>query len=254
MNSSDIAYDLGALPRTANVRSEASDRRFAITADGLSRRYGRNWALADVGFHLPRGATLLVAGRNGSGKSTLFRVLSTAIRADGGEAVIEGHSLSDAAGVRSVTALLSHSSCTYESLTARENLQVIARLLGLSDGDVSSALTEVGLVARADNQVGEFSAGMRKRLSIARVILQRPAVILLDEPYAQLDPPGFRLMDDMIGRWKRDGATILLSTHLVEKGAAVSDYAILLEQGRLAWSGAAAAFPLARLEAEGPAA
>lgn len=222
----------------------------AVDATGLSKRYGRRWALADVGFQLPPATTLLVGGRNGSGKSTLFRILATAIRPDGGHATIAGHSLADVERVRNDVALLGHYSYLYDSLTALENLRLAAATRGeRTERDALVArLDEVGLASRADDIVSTFSAGMRKRLSLARFLVQKPAVALLDEPYAALDPPGFRLMDRTIERLKGGGSTVLLATHLIEHGVEMSDFGILLESGSILWSGLARDFPLESVE------
>lgn len=218
----------------------------AVEALGLCRRYGRRWALVDVGFVAPRGAALVVAGRNGSGKSTLLRVLSTAIRADRGTALIEGFDIRQhQPEVRRRTSLLGHHSNLYEALTAFENLQVTARFLGRDTTRTAllEALAEVGLADRADDPVMTFSAGMRKRLMLARTLLQEASVVLLDEPYGQLDPPGFRLVDEVIARLRRRGVTVLLATHLLERGAALGDRGLVLEAGRVAWEGRAADLP-----------
>src|SRR3954464_6006947 len=118
------------------------DANLAIDAQKLARRYGRRWALVDVSFRLRAGAVLVVAGRNGSGKSTLFRTLATAIRPDHGAAKVAGFDLGrERYDVRKVVALLSHQTYLYESLTARENLTILARFLG--GGDIESVLERV---------------------------------------------------------------------------------------------------------------
>ncbi len=215
----------------------------AVEASGLCRRYGRRWALIDVSFTVPRGTVLMVAGRNGAGKSTLLRVLATAIRADRGTARIEGKDLrAQPQEVRDRIGLLSHQTYLYDSLTALENLQVAARFLGRDAGRAAllPLLEEVGLADRADDPPATFSAGMRRRLSLARVLLKGASVVLLDEPYGQLDPPGFRLVDRLLGRLRERGVTVLMATHLLERAAELCDYGIVLEGGRLAWSGPAA--------------
>jgi heme exporter protein A len=188
----------------------------------------------------------MVTGRNGSGKSTLLRVLSTAIRADRGTARLAGFDLRTATQkVREHVALLSHSSYLYEALSALENMQVEARFLG-RDSDRKALLPlleEVGLAHRADDSVETFSAGMRKRLSLARTLLQEASVVLLDEPYGQLDPPGFRLVDSLLDRLRRRGATVLMATHLLERGSELCDLGVVLEEGRLQWFGPAAQLP-----------
>jgi len=206
----------------------------AIDAEHLSRRFGRRWALTDVSFKVPAGAVMMVAGRNGSGKSTLLRVLSTVIRPDQGRVSIAGFdAVRDRYDVRRSVALLSHYSYLYEQLTARENLQVAADHLGIHRNGIMNLLDRVTLAQRADDPVVTFSAGMRKRLSFARVLLQDPKVVFLDEPYGQLDPPGFALVDDVVRELKARGATVLVATHQLERGGRLADLALTLEQGRV---------------------
>ena len=212
----------------------------AVEAEKLARRYGRRWALAGVTFDVPKGAVVMIAGPNGSGKSTLLRVLSTAIRPDGGRATVEGfdvvHQRDD---IRQRSALLSHDSYLYESLSARENLEVLARLTrrsGPVSGPISliaEVLERVGLSGRADDHVRTYSAGMRKRLSFARVLLQKPEIAMLDEPFGQLDPAGFALVEEVVAELKKQGATVLLATHQVDRVGRFADFGITLEAGRI---------------------
>jgi heme exporter protein A len=213
----------------------------AIDVEGLARRYGARWALAGVSFRVPAASVMMVAGRNGAGKSTLFRVLATAIRPDRGRVVIGGFdAVESRADVRRRVALLSHHSYLYESLTARENLEIVADHLRAGRDGVNAALEQVGLGARDSDAVSTFSAGMRKRLSFARVLLQQPEVVLLDEPYGALDPPGFDLVDNVVAALKARGATVLMATHQWARGARLADSALLLEEGRVAFHGAPA--------------
>jgi heme exporter protein A len=199
----------------------------AIDATHLARRYGRRWALADVSFQLQRGQVMMVAGRNGSGKTTLLRILATAIRADAGRATVGGFDLTQREEIRRQSALLAHYSYLYESLSARENLSLISR-------DVDAALARVGLASRADDAVSTFSAGMRKRVSFARVLLQKPSIAFLDEPFGQLDPEGFALVEEVVGELKASGATVLIATHQVDRVARIADVQLNLENGRVA--------------------
>ncbi|MFN2443498.1 MAG: ABC transporter ATP-binding protein [Thermoanaerobaculia bacterium] len=235
--------------------SGSNDSSPAIEAFELSRRYGRRWALANVSFQVARGTSVLLAGRNGSGKSTLLRVLSTAIRADRGTARIEGLDLrADRYEVRKRIALLGHHTNTYDALSAWQNLAISASLLGMpaTKSAMMPLLEEVGLAERAEDAIVGFSAGMRKRISLARALLQiegDPAdggasVIFLDEPYNQLDPPGFRFVDQMFKRLKDKGATVVMATHLIDRGAKLCDVGMVLEGGRLVWSGPAADLPM----------
>lgn len=212
----------------------------SIHVERVARRYGRRWALADVTFDVPAATVVMVAGRNGAGKSTLFRVLSTAIRPDRGKATIGGFDVvRHREDVRKLSAMLAHHNYLYEALTAKQNLEVVADHLGRRRVDVGALLEQVGLSSRADDAISTFSAGMRKRLSFARVLLQEPKVVLLDEPYGALDPPGFDLVDQVILSLKERGTTILMATHQWERGARLSDHALVLDQGRVLWQGPA---------------
>jgi heme exporter protein A len=231
-----------AAPRTVDSPVPA-----AIDVREMSKRYGARWALVRVGFHMARGEVAMLAGRNGSGKSTLLRVLATALRPDLGTARVDGHDV--VAGrdeVRRRVALLDHRSQVYDVLSALENLQVVARFLGdpaLDRHRLMAVLEEVGLAERAADEVAGFSAGMRKRLALARVLVKSPEVALLDEPYGELDPPGFRLVDAVLDRLRRRGATVLMATHLVERGREHCDRALVLSGGGVEWDGPARQLP-----------
>jgi heme exporter protein A len=218
----------------------------AVAATGVCRRYGRRWALLDVSFEIPQGSLAMVTGRNGSGKSTLLRVLATAIRADRGTVRILGlDARDDRESVRRKIALLGHQTHLYEPLTALENLAVSARFLGADAGRraLLARLEEVGLADRGDDPVQTFSAGMRQRLALARVLQQEAQVVLLDEPYGHLDPPGFLLVDGLLQRLRRQATTVLMATHLVLRGRKICDLGLVLEAGRLVFAGAAANLP-----------
>ncbi len=130
-------------------------------------------------------------------------------------------------------------------MTALENLQLVARLMGkdASRDAIMTLLDEVGLGERWDDNILSFSAGMRKRIAIARVLLQDAEIVMLDEPYAQLDPPGFRFVDALIGSLRDKGVTIMMATHDLERGAALCDLGVVLERGRLQWTGSAKDLP-----------
>lgn len=217
----------------------------AVDVRALSRRYGRHWALVDVHLQVPQGSVCLVAGHNGSGKSTLFRVLAGALRPDRGVVRVGGHdAVADRPGLRRQVGLLGHHSFTYDTLTARQNIETFARLAGTFTNAkaIDDVLAEVSLAHRADDAVETFSAGMRKRIAFARLLVQRPRVVLLDEPFGALDPQGFAFVDDLIARFRDDGATVLIASHLIDHVAPLCDRAVTLERGRVTWSGEASEF------------
>ncbi len=212
-----------------------------IDLKGTARRYGPRWALGGVTLQVAPATVVMLAGRNGAGKSTLLRILATAIRPDRGTATIGGFDVvRQREDVRKMTAFLGHQNYLYESLTARENLAVVADHLRTSRSRIPSLLEQVGLGSRSGDIVSTFSAGMRKRLALARMLLQVPRVALLDEPYGALDPPGFDFVDACIDELKRGGATVVMATHQWERAARLSDLAVILDQGLLTWQGPAA--------------
>ena len=216
-------------------------RDVTIDLQGAARRYGRRWALGGVTLRVDPGTVVMLAGRNGAGKSTLLRILATAIRPDRGTVTIGGFDVvRQREDVRKMTALLAHQNYLYESLTARENLAIVADHLRTSRERIRPLLEQVGLSSRSDDVVATFSAGMRKRLSLARMLMQEPQVALLDEPYGALDPPGFALVDSVIHELKSGGATVVMATHDLERAARLSDLAVILDQGVVTWNGPAA--------------
>lgn len=205
-----------------------------IEIDRLGRRYGSRWALSNVSVRIRDGSVVMVAGPNGSGKSTLFRILATAIRPHCGTATIDGWDLDrHRDDIRKSVALLTHASYLYEPLTGLENLRVFADHLDRSRDGLMPLLERVGLASRANDPVSAYSAGMRKRLSFARVLLQEPRVVMLDEPYGQLDPEGFTLVDEVVRELRERGATVLMATHQLERGTKLADSMLFLEAGRV---------------------
>ncbi len=201
-----------------------------MRASGLTRRYGDRTALSDVTFELPTGQTLAVFGANGAGKSTLLRILATLVRPHGGEVEALGcHLPDDGWKLRGNVGMVAHEPLLYRDLTARENLASCARLHGADPASVSELLDAVGLGSRGGELARNFSKGMLQRLSVARALLGDPALLLLDEPLANLDPGAGELLEPLIGR--SSGRTRVLVTHDVEGGLAQADVALGLLRG-----------------------
>ena len=207
----------------------------AIQLDDVSKRFGSRWAIARLSYALPTGRSLLLTGHNGSGKTTLLRMISTATFPTAGQIKIFGaETRENREELRHDVALLSHASFLYEDLTAAQNLTLVAEFLGLDQRKelVASLLERIGLTSRADSPVRQFSAGMRKRLTIARLLMKAPKLALFDEPFGELDPAGILQMENLLRELQAAGTTIVLATHLVEQGQALTQERLHLDQGR----------------------
>lgn len=201
----------------------------------VSKRFGTRWALVRLSYSLPQGRSLLLTGHNGSGKTTLLRMISTATFPTLGDIQVFGEETRSARErLRCQVALLSHASFLYEDLTATQNLTLAGQLMGLSgvDAKVVELLDRVGLTQRSSSPARQFSAGMRKRLAIARMLLKAPRLALLDEPFGELDPAGIKQMEDLIRTLQSQGTTVVLATHLIEQGESLTQERLHLENGR----------------------
>ena len=206
----------------------------AVATTDLARLFAGSPALAGVSLRIDGGRTVALLGPNGAGKTTLLRLLATAIRPSYGRASVDGLALDRHPSlVRERVAYLSHATGLYDDLTARENLRFSAAMLDTPDaGDrVERALTDVGLASRAGDRVRDFSAGMRKRLALGRILLGSASLVLLDEPYAALDVEGMGLVDQLLGAWREVGVTVLVASHSTERFDAILDGRVTLERG-----------------------
>lgn len=202
---------------------------------GVAQRFGLRWAIRGVSLEVPAGEVLAIVGHNGSGKSTLLRIVATALRPTRGTAHVLGLDVTRAAGVlRERVALLTHDVALYGDLTAEENLRFAARMLGQrpTRAQLEAVLDRVGLRAVADERARTFSSGMQRRLSIARIFLRTPDVLLLDEPFNSLDADGVALVSELVRQTRARGATVLLVAHDLQRGAVAADRLVAMADGR----------------------
>jgi heme exporter protein A len=203
----------------------------AIELERLERRYGERVALADVSVLVEEGQTLAVLGGNGAGKTTLLRVLAGLLRPHGGSARVLGAELpAERWKLPAQVGYLGHEPLLYRELSGRENLRYHARLHGVADERVEAMLAAVGMEDRADDPVRDLSKGMTQRLAAARAVLHDPALLLLDEPRANLDPAAAELLEPLIGR--ASGRTRVLVSHDVDGALAEADVSLGLRDGR----------------------
>ena len=207
----------------------------AITVSALGRRFGVRWVLRGVSLELRRGEAAALMGPNGSGKSTILRVIGTLLRPSAGSVTVEGFDVvRDASEVRSRVGYLAHSPGLYEDLTARENLRFAADMLGVPHIHIEGVLSRTGLTGVADSRVRGFSAGMQRRLAIARLMLRQPRVLLLDEPYSNLDADGVALMNEIVSSVVKQGGTALLALHELAPASGMLSRTLSLVNGRIA--------------------
>jgi len=232
----------GARPGALFPASEEA----VIQVDNLQHSYGQRQALDGVSFKVCRAEIFGLLGPNGSGKTTLFRILSTLMLPSGGRAVIMGCDAAiDPEGLRRRIGVVFQAPSIDVKLTARENLWHVGHLYGLGGSllkaRIGEMLSRVGLGDRAGDKAETFSGGMQRRLELAKGLLHRPAVLLLDEPTTGLDP-GARLDLWQYLRMLRDqeSVTIIVTTHLMEEAERCDRLAILSE-GKLVALGTPAA-------------
>jgi heme exporter protein A len=216
------------------------DKAHAIELEGVARRFGRRWALRGVSLTAQAGESIMLVGRNGSGKTTLLRVLSTAIRPTRGAGSIFGHDLVRRADrVRPLVAYLGHDSGLYGDLTGRENLRFAERMRNAGaaadarEERIAHTLERVGLAAEADERTRGFSAGMKRRLALGRVLLAGPRLLLLDEPYASFDASGIELVNEVVMATRAAGGCAVVATHDPDRAAEVATRSVRMEEGRL---------------------
>lgn len=207
-----------------------------MLADDLALRFGPRWVLARLSFGVPDGAAVMLTGANGSGKTTLLRCVATALKPQHGRLAVLGHDAwRQRRFIRRDVALLSHATRLWDDLDATANLRTWARLGGLTP-DVPALLDRVGLPADRREPVRTFSAGMRRRLALARVLMKRPRLLLLDEPFTALDPDGRELVLDLVGELAAGGTTLMLATHLPEVARRICAHHVHMEAGRIVTS------------------
>ena len=226
-----------------------------LSVTGLKKRFGYVTVLGGVSLELRPGELTLLLGPNGAGKTTLTKVLTTLTRPGGGglrpakdTLRFAGEPLGEknrAEFLRRV-GYLSHQTFLYGHLTAEENLRFFGRLYGMDDveGRIVRLLAQVGMASARSKPVATFSRGMLQRLSMARVLLTDPSLLILDEPYSGLDPAGSMALSQLLAGLKADHRALLLITHELEDCLPIADRVAVLHKGRVAWEAPAAGLSL----------
>jgi heme ABC exporter ATP-binding subunit CcmA len=199
----------------------------AVRARGLVQRFGSQVALGPLDLALPVRGRLAVLGGNGAGKTTLLRVLATAVRPAAGRLELLGLDAGRQRDrLRARLGYLGHQAGLYPALTARENLEFFATLHGLGRRDADAALALVRLTPQGGRRAGQLSRGQQQRLALARAVLHRPELLVLDEPDASLDGEGRDLLGGLF-----EGRTVVMATHDASLARELCDRAMLLKAG-----------------------
>ena len=211
---------------------------YAIRVQGLCKSFGENHAVQGLSFDVEEGEIFSLLGPNGAGKTTTISMLSCLLRPDEGDASVMGHSVrADAMGVKSVLGVVPQEIALYEDLTARENLTFWGKMYGLRGAALKSRVNEVleviGLSDRANDRVGKYSGGMKRRVNIGVALLHKPKVIYMDEPTVGIDPQSRRNILDSVVALKNQGMTVLYTTHYMEEVQELSDHIAIMDHGKL---------------------
>jgi ABC-2 type transport system ATP-binding protein len=218
----------------------------AIHTEGLTKRFGSFVAVDDLDLDVDEGTVVALLGPNGAGKTTTVRMLATLITPDGGSARVAGYDVAhDAARVRERISLTGQFAALDKHLTARENLVLMARLRGRSAraarGVADELLERFDGVAFRDRLVKQLSGGERRRVDLAAGLIDRPHVLVLDEPTTGLDPRSRQVVWTTVRELVDEGVTLLLTTQNLEEADALADRVVLVDHGREVAAGTPAA-------------
>lgn len=203
---------------------------FLQTRD-LCKTYRKQRANHNLSITVPECSVYGLLGPNGAGKSTFLKMLAGMIRPTSGEILFDGRPWSRS-DLLSIGALI-EAPPLYDHLTAKENLKVRALLYGLPDSRMDEVLQTVGLTDTGKKRAGQFSMGMKQRLGIALALLNRPKLLILDEPTNGLDPIGIGDMRNLIRSFPAQGITVILSSHMLSEVEQIADHIGIIASGEL---------------------
>jgi ABC-2 type transport system ATP-binding protein len=208
-----------------------------IKVENLKKRFGNVVALDDVSFEVNKGETFGLLGPNGAGKTTAINILCGLTRPDQGTVSLDGRTDPTVPEVRLSLGVVPQTVALYEELSAQENLRFFGRIYGLSGRKlkerISNCLEIAGLSQRSKERISKYSGGMKRRLNMACSLLHEPPILLLDEPTVGVDPQSRNLIFDTIEQWKKQGRTIIYTTHYMEEAERLCDRVAILDHGKI---------------------
>ncbi|MDD7362677.1 MAG: lantibiotic protection ABC transporter ATP-binding protein [Peptoniphilus sp.] len=204
---------------------------YIVKTENLTKTFDGKNAVDHISLRVPTHSVYGLLGPNGAGKSTALKILSGMMHRTSGEVFFDGHAWSRA-DLADIGALI-ETPPLYENLTARENLKVRTLLLGLPESRIDEVLEVVGLEDTGKKRSGKFSLGMKQRLGIALALLNRPKLLILDEPTNGLDPLGIEKLRELIRSFPDKGMTVILSSHILAEVEQIADYIGIIDRGKL---------------------
>ncbi len=230
-------------------KSASAAQALAIEIEGLTKSFGNRPALRGIDLEVRRGESLVIFGPNGAGKTTLIKLLATIMNPTSGKVTIDGLDLKkDAEAVRRRIGVVSHQTFLYGNLTAYENLKFYSRMYDVPayEERIHELATMVEMAPRLHDRVCTLSRGMQQRLAIARCLLHRPSIMLLDEPETGLDQQAISILWEAL---QREGeTTTILTTHNLERGLELGERLLILDRGKIVYQGSSQLLDLAALK------
>jgi ABC-2 type transport system ATP-binding protein len=209
----------------------------AISVKGLTKKYGKRVVVDHLIFDVPKGSVCGFVGPNGAGKTTTIRMLLGLISTTAGSGEVLGNPLTHPEKYLARVGALIEGPAFYPYLSGRENLRVLATLGGFSHDPIDELLQKVDLLDRASSKFKTYSLGMKQRLGIAAALLVQPELLILDEPTNGLDPAGIHEIRTLLRTLADTGITVFVSSHLLIELEQISDYLIILNEGKLLFAG-----------------
>ena len=201
----------------------------------LTKTFKKQTVVDEVSFGVTKNSVYGLLGPNGAGKSTTLKMITGMLQPSSGSISFEGHTWSRE-HLRKIGALI-ETPPLYDNLTARDNLRVKTIMLGLPESRIDEVLQTVDLTGTGRKRAGQFSMGMRQRLGIALALLNRPKLLILDEPTNGLDPLGIQELRELIRSFPEQGITVILSSHILNEVELIADHIGIMAGGRLGYSG-----------------
>ena len=217
-------------------KAGSASQAWAIEVQGLTKSFGNHLALRGIDLKIKEGECVVLFGPNGAGKTTLIKVVATIMNPSSGGVLVDGLNLkNNAEEIRRRIGVVTHQTFLYSNLTAYENLEFYSRMYDVPRRKerIHEIVAMVGMTSRLHDRVGTLSRGMQQRLSIARSLLHKPAIMLLDEPETGLDQQAVSMLWKALQTEGEGKRTIILTTHSLERGFELGERLLILAQGKI---------------------